>query len=233
VSTSDLVVEVGAGNGIFTRELGRLAQQVIAVEIDTGLAVGLVRRFSQYENVLVVAGDFFRLALPAQRFRIFGNIPFGSTTPLLRHLLSAPQSAMTRADLIVERGVALKRAGTRYGNVLNLGWAPWWVFTVGTQLPARSFSPEPSVDAAVLTIERRRVPLLSEPERSGYSEFLRDCFGASEIRYALRPLLSSRRFQALAGDLGIPPSASPPELDVNQWIGLYRAVGRPSRPPSR
>jgi 23S rRNA (adenine-N6)-dimethyltransferase len=204
-------------------ELARHARRVIAVELDPTLAVKLIRTFSGREKVLVVAGDFHHLALPAEPFRAFGNIPFGATTALLRRLLDLSPSGLWRADLVVERAVALKRAGYRGGNVLNLGWAPWWTLEMGARLPARSFVPAPSVAAAVLTIERRSHPLLPEQERSAYVDFLRSCFGASDVRGAVKPFISGRHFATLAAELGIPLGAPPPAVTVDQWIALFKA----------
>ncbi len=113
ISSSDLVVEVGAGDGILTKELVRLAGHVLAVELDPTLAIILVKRFADDPNLLIIAGDFLDLPLPAQPFRVFGNIPFGSTTRILRHLLDPTRAGTLRADLIVERGVAIKRAEPR------------------------------------------------------------------------------------------------------------------------
>lgn len=224
ISSSDLIIEIGAGNGILTRELADRARQVIAVDLDVSLAVNLITNFSHRKNVLIVAGDFFCLPLPAEPFRVFGNIPFGCTTQLLRHLLDPTWTAMARADLIVERGAALKRARSRRGNVLNLGWAPWWTFTMGTEIPARLFVPRPSVDAAMLSIAKRREPLLPVQERTRYIELVRSCMGATEIDRAIRPFLSRRRFKLLAGNLGIAPGSPPTELGVHQWIGLYYGI---------
>jgi 23S rRNA (adenine-N6)-dimethyltransferase len=226
ISSADLVIEIGAGNGILTTELARRAHRVIAVEVDPTLAMGLVAKFSRYGNVLIVAGDFLDLALPGEPFRVFGNVPFGATTLLLKRLLDPSPMGISRADLVVEEAVAVKRAGFRGGNVLNLGWAPWWRFSIGKRLPAHSFLPPPSVDAAMLTIERRAEPLLPQRERPAYVTFLRACFGSSEIGAAVKPFFSSGRFTALATQLDMSPRTRPPALSVDQWIHLYQALER-------
>jgi 23S rRNA (adenine-N6)-dimethyltransferase len=204
-------------------ELARHARRVIAVELDPTLAIKLIRTFSGRDHVLIVAGDFLQLGLPAEPFRAFGNIPFGATTALLRRLLDLSPSGLWRADLVIEHAVALKRAGYRGGNLLNLGWAPWWTFTMGERLPARSFVPPPSVAAAVVTIERRRQPLLPKQERGAYEGFLRSSFGASDIGAALKPFVSRRRFATLAAELDISPGAPPSAITADQWVALFKA----------
>lgn len=161
-------------------------------------------RFARYDNVMIVGGDFLALPLPADRFRLFGNIPFGTTTSLLRHLLE-PTRAMYQADLIVERGAAMKRAASRPGNVLNLAWGPWWRFTMGRRIPADRFSPPPSVDAAMLTVRRREVALLAEQARRGYAIFIRACFASSDLSGALRGQLGQRRWAAMTSTVRTRP----------------------------
>lgn len=221
VASLDLVVEVGAGNGILTKELARLAAKVVAVEVDPTLAISLIKRFSNSGEVVVVAGDFFNMPLPADPFRVFGNIPFGSTTRLLRHLLDPAVTALARADVVVQHGVAIKR--TRRGNLLNLCWGPWWEFRRGPRIAARSFKPPPAVDAALLTIAKRDIPLLPEYEKLPFARFLRSGFGRSDVRTALRPFISARALQSLSTQMGFSLDARPQELDVHQWISLYRA----------
>ena len=219
VSASDLVVEIGAGYGILTRALARRAAQVIAVEIDPTLAINLVKRFSNDGKVLVVSGDFFDLPLPAAPFRVFGNIPFGSTTSLLRHLLSTTDAPIMQVDVIVQRGVAIKR--TRGWNLLNLCWAPWWEFKIAARIPPSAFKPPTTVEAALLAISKRRTPLLPELEKRGFFEFARAAWHASTVRDAMRPFMSARRLQDLSKELGSSLTVAPAELDIHQWVTLY------------
>ena len=224
VASSDLVVEIGSGDGILTDELARRAAHVLAVELDPRLAVGLVERFSDAANVWVVAGDFVGLPLPQRAFRAFGNIPFAHTTSILRRLLDPHGSAMVRADLIVQWHVALKRARPRHGNLLNMGWAPWWEFTMGSRIAARRFEPRPTVDAAVLTVTRRKKPLLPPREWHAYNDLVGGAFAASEVRAVIKERFPRRRVRDVAGELGIPADARAPDLNVDQWTALYRAA---------
>jgi 23S rRNA (adenine-N6)-dimethyltransferase len=54
VGKDDLVVELGAGGGMLTRQLARKVRRVIAVECDPSWALHLRERFSDDENVRVV-----------------------------------------------------------------------------------------------------------------------------------------------------------------------------------
>src|SRR5918997_3129720 len=80
VGRDDLVVEVGAGGGMLTRQLARTAGRVEAVEYDPFWVVRLRERFSACGNVLVVRADARELQLPEEPFVVVANIPFQSTT---------------------------------------------------------------------------------------------------------------------------------------------------------
>ena len=96
----------------------------------------------------------------------------------MRRLFDNPDSALVRADLVVQWDVAQKRAAAPPTALLSTTWAPWWEFHLGQRIPGNSFRPVPSVDAAVLTVTRRNPPLLPLVLAAGYSEFVYEEWGA-------------------------------------------------------
>jgi 23S rRNA (adenine-N6)-dimethyltransferase len=211
VRPSDLVVELGAGTGRLTVELARVADHVLAVELDPHLAARLRRRVGP--NVTVRELDGLKLTLPPEPFRVVANLPFSRTTAFLRRLLDDPGVALERADLIVEWGVAVKRAAIWPSTLLGASWGAWWTFRVDRRLAAASFEPRPSVDAAVLVVERRDPPLVPVAEWRAYSEFVRRGFNRG-----LRSVAPSRELRRIAR------RAAARDLDVHQWAALFRAV---------
>ncbi len=134
IGRGELVLEIGPGLGRLTAPLARSAAHVLAVEIDQRFAVELRGRFGPDSNVEVVVGDILEVPLPSAPYRVVGNLPFGSTTPILRRLLEgAPRP--TAADLVVEWNVARKRSSPRPSNLVSLGWQPWWTFELSDTYP--------------------------------------------------------------------------------------------------
>jgi 23S rRNA (adenine-N6)-dimethyltransferase len=187
VDEHDRVVELGAGRGILTDALANRAAHVLAVELDPELVRGLARRFAGARNVTVLRADARDVPLPANRHRVVANLPFGVTSAVLRRLLDSPACGLERADLVVQWQVARERA--RVGDhpptdLLGARWGPWWEFRRGRRLPASSFRPRPSVDAAVLVVVRRNPPLLPAASSRRYAGFVAKAFRShSEVRH--------------------------------------------------
>jgi 23S rRNA (adenine-N6)-dimethyltransferase len=171
VTRGDLVVEIGAGNGVITRELRARARRVIAIELDAKLA-------RRTDTLNVDALDF---RWPREPFRVVANLPFAHTTPILRHLLDEPRTALLRADVIVGWGWAVKRCSQRPSTQLSMSWAPWFELTITRRIPANAFRPVPSTDAAVVTITRRPDPLLRPDEAPRYRRFLERAFDDTDL----------------------------------------------------
>ncbi|HZT45561.1 MAG TPA: rRNA adenine N(6)-methyltransferase family protein [Gaiellaceae bacterium] len=181
----ELVVDLGAGSGRLTAELSRVARAVVAVELDPRLAAGLCGR---WPNVGVVEGDAARVALPRSPFRVVANLPFHRTADLLHRLLDDPYTPLTRADLVVEWGVAFKRAVPWPSSVSGVVWGAFYEMSLARRLPRTSFEPPPSVDAGVLVVRRRERPLVP-PERVGdYHRFVADGFRHGRVGRPAREL---------------------------------------------
>ncbi len=174
-NVGDHVIEIGAGRGALTYALARRGVRVVALEKDPHWAASLRQEVSRrgLDHVRVVCCDALDYRMPRRPFRIVGSLPFGATTAILRHLLDDPGSALDRADLIVQWEVARKRAAMPPSTLLSATWAPWWTFEMGRRIPAASFRPMPSVDAAILRVTRRHPPILPPQMAGPYASFVR------------------------------------------------------------
>jgi 23S rRNA (adenine-N6)-dimethyltransferase len=230
VAPGDLVVEIGAGDGRLTEALARSAQAVEAIELDPALASRLRLRFATSPQVVVIEGDALAAPLPQGPFRAVGNLPFYETTAILRRLLDEPARGFLRADVIVQWDLACKRARCWPSTLLGVLWGVEHELAVVRRLPAACFRPRPAVDAAVLRIVRRPVPLVPPAELARFRALVETGFRsrAPTLRRALAPLVRSSDFRRAARELGVGPAATARELDLHQWLALHRAV-RPLR----
>jgi 23S rRNA (adenine-N6)-dimethyltransferase len=148
VTPGELVFDLGAGLGALTGPLAASGAHVVAVERDPSYVRVLRRRCA---GVSIVHADLRSVPLPRRDFRIVANIPFATTTALLRRL--ADWRWLVRADLVVEYGAARRFVGVprdAWGRRL----AARYDIRIGRRLAPECFTPTPSVDAVVLVMRR-------------------------------------------------------------------------------
>src|SRR5690625_2970037 len=94
ISESDLVLELGAGNGAITNVLSNRARKVLAVEYDQKF----IKKLKQLEmkNTVIIQQDILKISLPREPFVVVSNIPFAITTPIMKMLLNKPSSGFQR-----------------------------------------------------------------------------------------------------------------------------------------
>lgn len=236
------IIELGAGDGALTRPLARLGRPVTALEIDPRRARRLALNVRADNaraaaHVEVVCTDILRYKFPDTPHTIVGNLPFHLTTAVIRRLLA--EHAWTCAVLIVQWEVARRRAGVGGASMLTASWWPWYDFRLVRRIPASSFRPAPSVDAGLMTMHRRPVPLVAE--RRDYQTFVKAVFQSSGRGLAQMILRTGRVDRS---DLyvwlrrnRIPVHALPKDLGAEHWAELWKlaetAPGRISGHHSR
>lgn len=209
------MLDLGAGSGRLTGELAGAARHILAVELDTSWARHLRGRWA---NVEVVEADAASVQLPGEPFRVVANLPFHRTTAILRHLLDDPLVRLTRADLIVEWGVAVKRSLPWPSTLNDIVWGAWYSSSVARRLPRNAFDPPPAVDAGVLVLTRRASPLIPERFALSYRGFV-----AAGFRHGLQAVAGRRTLRELRLR-----GAAPRGLDAHQWAELFLLITSPS-----
>ena len=102
ITKNDLILEIGPGRGMLTRELARRCRKLIAVEKDRDLLSALIQEFEHQTHVELVGGDFLNVPLPRAEYKIFSNIPFSRTAAIIRRILQSDLPP-GEAHLIVQR----------------------------------------------------------------------------------------------------------------------------------
>lgn len=161
----DLVVEVGPGGAILTRELAKQGVQVLAYEIDTDLKDELESRLEGFSNVTVLYQDFLNSDLSSdisqysyQHLYFVSNVPYYITTPIIMKLIHSNLD-FEKICMMVQKEVGERysaRPGTKeYGSItvfLNYFYQIKREFVVSR----REFVPVPNVDSVVVSLTRKK-----------------------------------------------------------------------------
>lgn len=186
-----LVLEIGPGAGILTKELAEIFERVTAVEIDTSLEPVLKETLAGYDNAEVVFGDVMETDLVSllepRRTRADGtrlpvlvcaNLPYYITTPILMKLVEQ-YGDFEYITVMVQKEVATRLTAApgnaEYGSItaaLNLYGTVKRLFTV----PSGCFYPRPKVDSAVVRIALHKPAKFTAEQISAASKVIKAAF---------------------------------------------------------
>jgi 16S rRNA (adenine1518-N6/adenine1519-N6)-dimethyltransferase len=236
-------IEIGSGHGEFTEQLLATGAPVHAIELDATLIAGLRRLAKQFPNLTIVPGDILKTDLATiatgRRTRIYGNLPYYITSPILHHLFEFAD-LIDEIHIVIQTEVALRVAaqpGARdygYLSVVAQFYArPEFVF----EIPRNAFDPPPEVTSALVTLrlpgERAKLSLsgnalASLAAETHFLDFVKLCFSkkrktlVNNLRSIAKPDVVR---QALA-TLQLRPDSRAEQLAVAQFAALHsRLVG--------
>lgn len=166
LSSSDVVLEIGAGLGVLTAELASRAGHVIAIELDRNLCGMLEAVYPPGGNVQLVCGDVLRVGreeiVPSggRSFKVIANLPYYLTSPLLEKML-VEWPEMTAAVIMVQEEVARRLVAHpgsgEYGSLTVM--VNYYAQTEIVRLvPPSAFWPRPDVRSAVVRLVRHSSP---------------------------------------------------------------------------
>lgn len=231
ITPDSLVVEIGAGNGVLTKILVEIAQQVVAVELDPLLANELTTRLSNPSNLQILQQDFlktdleeiFSTALTKNIFLI-GNIPYHITSPIIFKILESPLLFKT-VVLMVQKEVGKRLAaspGTKSYGILSVLCQTKakveYLFTV----PAHLFFPPPKVFSGVIRLTFSTSAGEDVPEWEFFKTIVRTTFGLR--RKMLRNTLSGKFSKTILNKLDFDLSRRPESLSVGEFKSLANQI---------
>jgi 16S rRNA (adenine1518-N6/adenine1519-N6)-dimethyltransferase len=165
IGTGDLVLEVGPGTGTLTEALLDRGAEIIACELDEGLADLIESRLG--DRIQLIRGDCLGRgrtlstaiveALQGRAFTLVANLPYQIASPLMVELLLT-HPACGGQWITIQSEVAdrlLAQPGTSQWG--PLGIIVQWAATVTrvASLPPTCFWPAPTVSSAMVAIRPR------------------------------------------------------------------------------
>ncbi len=237
----DHLLEIGPGLGALTGAALETGASLTVLEKDARLAGHLRSRFSETSQLRVEhmdALDFdVRTLWPHRPVKVFGNLPYYISTPLLFHFTS-PDAPVSKAVFLLQRELAERIAaggpGTKDYGILSVIIGRRWRVELLRTLPASVFLPEPKVDSALIALTPREpeelpvcdVPLFDALVRAGFSQRRKQL--GNLLRQFLPPE-NGLSWPQLAAMVSVKETVRGEELALRQWIALANAI-RPVQP---
>lgn len=249
ITGEDIILEVGVGLGALTRPLARAAQQIIGLEIDSGII-----RLHHEENDLpdnvtlihqdVLKADFNHLFELCQGpIKIMANLPYSISNPFLFKLIDNKEK-MAWATIMLQKEVADRLTappGTKQYGVPTVLLSACATITRLMTLKPAEFHPRPKIDSVVVRIDfdrqADRIKDLPAYDRLLLQRVVRGAF--SQRRKTLLNTLSSAKLITLAAEpdkavikqlteaairrAGIAPTARAEDLTLEDFVQLTLA----------
>ena len=170
IDEKSLVIEVGPGGGIMTRELSLVADNVLAYEIDEELKEEHAKRLGDRDNITILFQDFLESDIVKDvekydynKLYFVSNVPYYITTPIILKLIESGLS-FEKIVMMVQKEVgdrfSTKSGNKEYGSItvlLNYFYNIKKEFFVSR----KQFVPEPNVDSVIISFSEKndKLPL--------------------------------------------------------------------------
>lgn len=224
----DFLVEIGPGHAALTRPVLEQSKALTAIELDRDLAERL-RHDPFLKGLTLIEADALKVdfsqleGAKEGKLRVFGNLPYNITSPLLFHLLKFEGIQDLHFMLqkeVVER-LAAGPGSKDYGRLTVMAQYHAQVIPVLT-VPPSAFVPPPKVMSAVVRLKPKHLTSEERALAPFLNKVTATAFGARRktIRNSLGPLFTPQELE----ELNISLSARAEDLPLEVFVNLAKAL---------
>lgn len=222
ITQQDTVLDIGAGKGFITLQLLQNAQKVIAIENDSDLIQHLRERFRNAQNVQIVECDFQDFKIPKYPFRVTSNIPYGITSKIFKNLMFGNLENFLGGSIILQLEAVQKLFSNKTYNPLRVVYHTFYDLELQYAISPKSFSPPPTVNSALLRIERKDCSLAPELKIK-YLNFISHFLKKPNLptRTALKSVFRKRQVRIISIKFGINLNSPIVCLRASEWQNCF------------
>jgi 16S rRNA (adenine1518-N6/adenine1519-N6)-dimethyltransferase len=227
-------IEIGAGHGEMTEYLAAIGAPVYAVELDTPLIAQLQQLSRKFPNLIIIPGDVLEINLSTiaagRRIRLYGNLPYYITSPILHRFFSFAE-LIDEIHIVIQLEVALRLAAhpaTRDYGYLSVLTQYFSVPSIALEIPPGAFRPPPEVGSALVSLklpgDKAKLGIFDDQR---FLDFVKKCFAQKRKTLVnnLRGIATPEEVKASLIDLGRSAAARAEELSVAQLAALFKKLG--------
>lgn len=162
IKSDDIVIEIGPGQGVLTKFLADVTENLIAVEIDKSIYEKLTEEYKT--KVKIIHKDFLKLdfqndlkeiSVKNKKFKIIGNIPYNITTEILFKLYDLPDKPLS-AILMMQKEVArrlIAQPNSKDYGILAIQTQVHSSPKILFDVPHTAFFPKPRVHSSIVKFD--------------------------------------------------------------------------------
>jgi 16S rRNA (adenine1518-N6/adenine1519-N6)-dimethyltransferase len=225
----DHLIEIGPGQGALTFPLLKQTHQLEAVELDRDLIPLLQEQSKPFGELTIHSGDvlafdFAGVKHDDRMLRVFGNLPYNISTPLIFHLLTF---AAITSDMVfmLQKEVAERLAAApdtnHYGRLSVMVQYHCQVELL-FDVPATAFRPPPQVESAIVRLLPYQTVPYPAQDYALLEKLVKQAFG--QRRKTLRNSLKEMVSEAVWTECQIDSQLRPETLSVKAFVELSNAV---------
>lgn len=212
-SEDDIVLEVGTGTGDVTKEIAKRVKKVISYEIDERLKEIINENIIFYKNIQVKFMDFLKEENFPEKFRFFSNLPYSTSTEILKKC--AKINGLIDGYFMIQKELGeriLSKENSKNYGAISIFMQTFFDLRNIKIFNKNNFYPRPDVDSIFIYFKRKR---LWEEKFENYEKFLKEIF--SKRRKKIKKVLSDLINENTSIDLNLRPE----NLSVEEYINLY------------
>jgi len=221
----DNIVEIGPGLGALTYPVAQKVKCLNVIELDRDLAERLVKQPTLGANIKVTQADalqfdFGKLASKKNQLRVFGNLPYNISTPLMFYLFGFASKIKDMHFMLQKEVVNRLCAGPNckaYGRLTVMAQYYCKIIPV-LDVPPSAFQPAPKVNSAVVRLAPYNTPPFIAKSMKILTQICSMAFNQRRktIRNGLRNLLSIEQLQ----EIGIDTTRRAENISVEQYVNI-------------
>ncbi len=176
ISEDEVILEIGPGLGILTKELLAFSKKVYAYEIDFKLFQYLKKKISQTANIEIYNEDILKAKIPPQIDVIVSNIPYSITGPIFEKVFyneKPPRGVLVIENSIAER-IFIQNKYKTFSRI-TVSFNAFMIPVKKYNISRFKFFPAPRIDLSLIIVKPRENInpfLLSDKNRSFFLRFI-------------------------------------------------------------
>ena len=225
---TDQALEIGPGLGALTEHLLAAVEQLTAIEKDKRLHAHLRERFADNDKLRLIHADalkyFQNQEVDWSGWKLVSNLPYNVASPLLVDLAAmpkGPERLVVTVQWEVGQRLAAQHATREYSKLTLLVGCRYIVKEI-FKISPHCFFPEPRVDSACLTLDRRPEPLYPDTLHKPFTTVVKSAF--SQRRKMMRKNLKGgwpeELIDAAMSAVGLDSKIRAEKVTLEQFVAL-------------